>query len=137
MAAGHNTAMMAARSGQAASCVIPTAGQQPAITARKPPVDQGTPARGLFVLSDVSEVVMTAIAVSPPTFDHVSEAARTSPGRSDPDPRPGSDRRVPCALPSLTFPTGGHPCNRYRTVCWFYECGHGHVLRIRRWTRDS
>ncbi|ALG09779.1 hypothetical protein [Kibdelosporangium phytohabitans] len=32
--------------------------------------------------------------------------------------------------PMLTFPTRGHQCHQYWMVCGFYECAHGHVLRI-------
>lgn len=63
--------------------------------------------------------------------------AVTSARWSDAEPRPGSDHWVSTTTanigrPALKFPTGGHKCRLYRAVCGFYECSHGHVVRIQR-----
>ncbi|CRK55883.1 hypothetical protein [Alloactinosynnema sp. L-07] len=34
------------------------------------------------------------------------------------------------ARPALTFPVGNHCCHQYRIVCGYYECVHGHVLKV-------
>jgi hypothetical protein len=58
------------------------------------------------------------------------DAASTGSRWFDSDPRPGSGHRV-WSRSVLTFPAGGHRCDRYRVVCAAYECVHGHVLWIR------
>lgn len=63
--------------------------------------------------------------------------ADASPRWPDADPRPGSNHWVPTSVapvarPVLTFPTGDHRCRRYRLVCGFDECVHGHARRISR-----
>lgn len=45
-------------------------------------------------------------------------------------PQAASRPRPP--RPALTFPTGNHCCHQYRIVCGYYECVHGHMLRIGR-----
>lgn len=72
---------------------------------------------------------------SMPGPDSPLAAADASPQWPGEEPRPGSGHWVSTAVatprPVLTFPTGGHECRQYRAVCGFYECSHGHVLRIR------
>ncbi|MGI8307176.1 hypothetical protein [Saccharopolyspora hattusasensis] len=92
-----------------------------------------------MALSMTDENALRPILAGSPGSAHwpdLSTAADASPRWSDPDPRPESDHRLPAARtgaarPALTFPTGGgHQCDQYRMVCGFYECAHGHVLRI-------
>ncbi|WP_157162932.1 hypothetical protein [Actinoalloteichus spitiensis] len=43
---------------------------------------------------------------------------------------PQSAARPRAARPALTFPVGDDRCRQYRIVCGYYECVHGHVLKV-------